>query len=118
VPAVLLAVLAASQVAAWAEHPESVLIALVSAVIIVATGVLGARTTRSIAAFWLHGRRAREIVGLIVLGALLLVSPGLIGIAATDWSTPESQDRLAGVAQVLRDASGRAVGCTGIGGRR
>jgi ABC-2 type transport system permease protein len=103
VPAVLLAVLAASQVAAWAEHPESVLIALVSAVIIVATGVLGARTTRSIAAFWLHGRRAREIVGLIVLGALLLVSPGLIGIAATDWSTPESQDRLAGVAQVLRE---------------
>jgi len=57
--------------------------------------------TRSIAAFWLHGRRAREVVGLIVIGALLLASPGLIGIASTDWSTPEAQSRLAAIAEVL-----------------
>ncbi|MEX1079235.1 MAG: ABC transporter permease [Homoserinimonas sp.] len=103
VPALLLAVLAASQIAAWADHPGAAVVAVFSAVIILATGVLGARTARSIAAFWLHGRRARETVGLIVVGALLLVSPGLIGIASTDWSTRESQERLADVASVLSE---------------
>ena len=101
VPAVLLAILAGSQVRAWAQHPDAVVTAVFSAIIIVATGVLGARLTRSIAAFWLHGRRAREIVGLIVTGMLLVVSPGLIAIALTDWSTQEAQSRLADVAQSL-----------------
>src|SRR5690606_20549001 len=59
------------------------------------------RTTRSIAAFWLHGRRAREVVGLIVITALLFVSPGLIAIASTDWTTAEAKKRLADVAEGL-----------------
>lgn len=101
VPAVILAVLAGSQVSAWAHHPEAVVVAAVAAIIIVATGVLGARLTRSIAAFWLHGRRAREVVGLIVTGMLLLASPGLVAIAATDWSTSGARRRLADVAETL-----------------
>jgi ABC-2 type transport system permease protein len=103
VPSVLLMILAGSQVLAWTEHPGAVAVAVLSAVIIVATGVLGARTTRAVAAFWLHGRRSREIVGLIVAGMLLLVSPGLIAIASTDWSSREARGRLAGVAQVLAE---------------
>ncbi|MHA6695746.1 ABC transporter permease [Homoserinimonas sp. A520] len=103
VPALLLAVLAGSQVRAWVEHPDAVVVAVVAAIIIVATGVLGARLTRSIAAFWLHGRRAREIVGLIVTGMLLVVSPGLIAIASTDWSTRDARSRLADVAQALSE---------------
>lgn len=101
VPALLLAVIAFAQLNAWHEHPDALLVAVAGAVIIVATGVLGARTTRSIAAFWLHGRRSREVVGLIVLTALLVVSPGLVGIASTDWSTSEAKQRLADVAEGL-----------------
>jgi ABC-2 type transport system permease protein len=103
VPSVLLMILAGSQVVAWAEHPRAVAVAVLSAAVIVCTGVLGARITRAIAAFWLHGRRAREIVGLIVVGMLLLVSPGLIGIASTDWSSREARGRLADVAGVLAE---------------
>lgn len=101
VPALLLLVLAGAQIEAWSEHPDAVPVAVVAAAVIVVTGVLGARTMRSVAAFWLHGRRARETVGLIVIGSLLLLAPGLVGIATTDWSTPEAQSRLAGVAQTL-----------------
>jgi ABC-2 type transport system permease protein len=101
VPTVLLAVIAGSQVVAWSEHPDAVLVAVLSAVVIVATGVLGARLTRSIAAFWLHGRRAREVVGLIIVAGLLLVSPGLLAIASTDWSRPQAEERLADVADAL-----------------
>src|SRR5690606_30237748 len=64
-------------------------------------GILAARLTRSIAAFWLHGRRARETVGLVVAAALLLATPGIIGIALTDWTTRDSQQHLASVAGVL-----------------
>src|SRR5690606_8739027 len=101
VPAVLLVVVAASQVTVWSEHPDAVFVAVFAAVIIVATGVLGARVTRSIAAFWLHGRRAREVVGLIVITALLVVSPGLIAIASTDWPTTQAKTRLADVGEGL-----------------
>src|SRR5690606_6964666 len=45
VPAVLLVVAAASQVNVWSEHPEALPVAVLAAGIIVATGVLGARTT-------------------------------------------------------------------------
>jgi ABC-2 type transport system permease protein len=101
VPTVLLAVVAVSPVNVWSRHPDAVLVAVLAAIIIVATGVLGARATRSIAAFWLHGRRAREVVGLIVITALLFVSPGLIAIASTDWTTAEAKERLADVAEGL-----------------
>ncbi len=101
VPAALLAVLAVGQAVAWGEHPDAAAVAVLGGAIIFVTGVLAARLTRSIAAFWLHGRRARETVGLVVVSALLLATPGIIGIALTDWTTSDAQKHLAAVAQTL-----------------
>lgn len=109
VPALLLVALAVGQVFAWSEHSDATLVAVLAGLIIIATGVLGARLTRTIAAFWLHRRRARETVGLVVIAGLLVSTPGLISIAGTDWATPEAQDRLAGFARTLGETPAGAA---------
>jgi ABC-2 type transport system permease protein len=101
VPAVLLAMLAVGQAIAWDDDPDAAAFAVLAAALIFVTGVLAARLTRSVAAFWLHGRRARETIGLIVATALLVSTPGIIGIALTDWTSDEAREHLEGVATTL-----------------
>lgn len=101
VPVALLAVLAAAQIGVWNGHPDAAIISVFSAIIVVVTCALGARLTRSIAAFWLQRRNSRGIAGSVVIGTLLLLAPGLVGIATTRWSDPDSVARLADMAGIL-----------------
>lgn len=87
VPALVISVISIAQVVTWSRTPFAVVIALVSAIFIVVTCVLGARVTTSLAAFLLATRRSREVTGLIAILAIVSVAPALaIFASTTDWS--------------------------------
>ncbi|MCU1584675.1 MAG: transporter permease [Microbacteriaceae bacterium] len=85
VPALAIAVIAVAQVATWTRNPLATILALLGAVIIVVTCVLGARVSTSIAAFLLATRRAREITGLIALIVIVSLSPLVVALTAVNW---------------------------------
>ena len=86
VPALAIAVIAVAQVFTWTRDPFSTFLALIGAVAIVATCLLGARVSTSIAAFLLATRRAREATGLIALLVIVSFSPVIVLIATVDWA--------------------------------
>jgi ABC-2 type transport system permease protein len=85
VPSLALALIALSSVVTWFRDFGSVLLALISAVLILATGILTARVATSIAALLLATRRAKEWTALVALVALVLISPVGIVLAEVDW---------------------------------
>ncbi|WP_394769020.1 hypothetical protein [Lacisediminihabitans sp.] len=86
VPALAIAIIAIAQVFTWSRDPFAAFLALVGAVVIVATCVLGARVTTSVAAFLLATRRAREATGLIALLVIVSFSPVVVLLATVDWA--------------------------------
>lgn len=86
VPSVVIMVVALTQVITWSRGALPTFLALVGAVVIVATCVLGARVTTSLAAFLLATRRAREVSGLVALIALVCLSPAVAILATVDWA--------------------------------
>lgn len=99
VPALVVAVIAVAQVVTWSRGALSTVLAVVSAVVILGTCVLGARVATSIAAFLLSGRRARETTGFVALLVMVLLSPMAVVLASIDWGRDGSAV-LAGIAQV------------------
>jgi ABC-2 type transport system permease protein len=85
-PALFITAIAVAQVVTWARDPLSVLFASISAVVIIATCVLGARVSSSLASLLLATRRAREITTLIVLIALVSLAPVVAVLASVDWN--------------------------------
>ncbi|MBX3067398.1 MAG: hypothetical protein KF844_01950 [Cryobacterium sp.] len=86
VPALAITIVSFSQVITWSRGVWPVLVSLVSFVIIVATCLLGARVTTSIATLLLATRRAREVTGLVGLLVLAAIAP-IIALAVTvDWA--------------------------------
>ncbi|MBX3088037.1 MAG: ABC transporter permease [Cryobacterium sp.] len=86
VPALAITLVAIAQVVTWTRDAGTVLVALISMVLIVATCILGARVTTSIAALLLSSRRAREVTGLTSLLVLSAIAP-LVALAVTvDWA--------------------------------
>jgi ABC-2 type transport system permease protein len=77
VPSLVIVVLAGAQVTTWTRGPGTTMLALLSALLIVVTAVLGARVTTALSAFLLATRRAREATSVlavvVVLGAALAV---------------------------------------------
>ena len=84
-PAVMITAIAIAQVVTWARDPLSVILAILSAVLIVATCLLGARVSSSIASALLASRRAREVTTLIMLVVLVLLAPAVALLASIDW---------------------------------
>lgn len=85
IPALALALVAATQVFTWARGGSFPIFALVGAVLIVVTGILGARLATSIAALLLAARRARETLGLLGLVLLGALSPVIAMMVTVDW---------------------------------
>lgn len=85
VPSVVLIAISIAQVATWSRGAAPVLFALASAVLIVATCVLGARVSTSIAAFVLSSRRARDVTGFVAIVAIVLLSPAIALLLTVDW---------------------------------
>jgi len=100
VPSIVLAVVAVAQTVTWSRGAGPTAIALLSAAAVVATCVLGARVTTSLAAFLLATRRAREVSGLVALIALVCASPAVALLGTVDWIA-EGLIVLGGIAGVV-----------------
>ena len=87
VPALVMAIIALAQVVTWSRNSAAVFVALISAVLLVITCVLGSRVTTAIATMLLATRRAREATGLIALVVLSALTPIVALMVTVDWWT-------------------------------
>lgn len=85
IPAVSLAIVLVGYVVTWSRGFGETLLALVAAVLALATCLLAARVSTSIASFLLATRRAREFSGIIGLVLLVMISPVVILLSNLDW---------------------------------
>jgi ABC-2 type transport system permease protein len=85
VPAFAITAIAISQVVTWARSPFPFVLSVLGAVVIIATCVLAARVSTSLAAFLLATRRAREFTGLIALAATVSLAPVIALLATVNW---------------------------------
>jgi ABC-2 type transport system permease protein len=100
VPTVVVAVMASAQIVTWSRGPLPTFLAVVAALLIVATCVLSARISTSVAAFLLSTRRARDTTAILALIALVSVSPAVVALVSIDWAR-EGLDVLGRVASVV-----------------
>ena len=84
-PALVVTAVSIAQVVTWARDPLSAAFAVLSAILIIATCVLGARVSSSLAALLLATRRARDVTTLIVLVILVSLAPAVALLASVDW---------------------------------
>jgi ABC-2 type transport system permease protein len=87
VPSLVVTLFALAQVFTWTRDAMSTTLAIVGAVVIVATCVLTARVSSAIAAFFLASRRARDISGILVLVVLAGAAPLVAVFASVDWGS-------------------------------
>jgi ABC-2 type transport system permease protein len=106
VPSLVIASVAMSTVATWSRGAGPTVLAVVSAVLVTLTCVLGARVTTSVAAMVLASRRARDTTGIVAIVALVLISPGASLLANVDWG----QDTLAAFSTIERSLSWSPLG--------
>jgi ABC-2 type transport system permease protein len=106
VPALVITIVSIAQVITWTRTPLSVVLAVVGAVVIVATCTLAARVSTSVAAFLLATRRAREVSGLIALLVIVSLSPVVVILLTVDWG----KNGLAVLASVARVAAWTPLG--------
>ncbi len=86
VPSLVIAVIAIAQAATWSRGVLPGLLAVLGAIVIVASCVLGARVTTSVAAFALSSRRARETSGFITIVVIVSLAPVVMYLSSLDWS--------------------------------
>lgn len=99
VPALVITIVSFAQIVTWTRGPLPVALAVIGAVAIIASSVLGSRVTTSIAAFLLSSRRAREATGLIALVVIVSLSPLVVILTSVDWGR-DGLRVLAGIARV------------------
>lgn len=85
VPSVVILFLSAITVVTWWRGAFPVIIAILSAVLAVATCVLAARVTTAVASLLLATRRSRELTGVIGALVLVLIAPAVILLSSVDW---------------------------------
>jgi ABC-2 type transport system permease protein len=100
VPALVTAIVMVGWFVTWTRDPLSTILGLLSAVIALATCMLAARVSTTLAALLLATRRAREVSAIIGIVALVLVSPVVVLLVQIDWETT-GRDLVAGFGQVL-----------------
>ncbi|MET4638251.1 hypothetical protein [Mycetocola sp. 2940] len=86
VPSLVILILSALTVVTWARGPLPLLLAVLSAVLAVATCVLAARVTTALASLLLATRRSRELTGVISTLVLVLLAPAIILLSSVDWA--------------------------------
>lgn len=85
VPALAIAVIAVAQVITWSRNAPAVLVAVLSAIILLTTCVLGSRVMTTAATFLQANRRTREATGLLGLAVLSAVTPLIAVMVTVDW---------------------------------
>lgn len=99
IPAIVMTVVGLAQVVAWSAHPGASAVAVLCVPLIVATCVLCARITGSLASLFLATRRERETSGLIVLLGFVVASPIAVVMLSAQWR-PSAVAALGKVADV------------------
>jgi ABC-2 type transport system permease protein len=84
-PIVLALIVAAFTVPVWSENAATTLLAILAALIAMASIVLASRVTSLIAAIGLATRRARETAALITVLLLVLASPAIVLWVTVNW---------------------------------
>jgi ABC-2 type transport system permease protein len=85
IPSLVIAIIAVTLVFTWSRSPGASGLAIASAVLIVATCVLSARVTTSVAAVLLSTRRSRDVTGLAGVVLLVCLGPVVAALATIDW---------------------------------
>ncbi len=101
VPAIALTLILAGTIVTWSRGPGETLLALVSAVLILATCTLASRVSTGIAALLLSTRRAREFSGLLGILLLVMIAPVVVLLVNLDWARDGLQ-LLGGLGDILR----------------
>jgi ABC-2 type transport system permease protein len=84
-PMVLSLVAAAFTVPVWAQNAATTLLAILAAILAVATCLLASRVTSLLAAVGLATRRSRETTALVVVVLLVLASPAVVLWVTVNW---------------------------------
>ncbi|WP_210509179.1 hypothetical protein [Naasia sp. SYSU D00057] len=100
IPALALTLVSLSTIVTWSRDLGTFVLGLLSAPLTLATCVLGARVTTSVAAFLLATRRARELTAVIGILALVLISPAVVVLTNIDWAA-DGGATARGIADVL-----------------
>lgn len=87
VPAIALTLILLGTVVTWSRGVGETLVALVAAVLLLATCTLASRVSTSIGAFLLATRRSREFSGIIGILLLVMISPVVVLLLNIDWGT-------------------------------
>ncbi|WP_309617471.1 hypothetical protein [Salinibacterium sp.] len=87
VPTLVIVVLSLAQVVTWGRGPLPVLVAIISAVLIVPTCVLAARVSTAVASTFLSSRRARDASGIVFVLMLAIAAPAVALLATVDWES-------------------------------
>ncbi|RWZ64740.1 hypothetical protein ELQ92_08425 [Labedella populi] len=85
VPAVIMAVLSLATVVTWSRGPLPMVLAVVCAILAVATCVLLGRISIAVGSVFLSQRRTREFAGMLWLLVIVLVIPAIALLASMDW---------------------------------
>ncbi|WP_234407339.1 hypothetical protein [Microterricola viridarii] len=86
VPAVALSIVLVGYIFTWTRGIGETLLAIMAAALALATCLLLARVTTSVASFLLSTRRSREFSGVIGLFAIVMISPVVILLSNVDWA--------------------------------
>ncbi|MET0842461.1 MAG: hypothetical protein ABWY23_01325, partial [Mycetocola sp.] len=86
VPSVVIIILSLLTVVTWSRGVFPVILAVISAVLAVATCVLAARVMTALASLLLATRRSRELTGVIGTLILVLLAPAVILLSSVDWT--------------------------------
>lgn len=99
IPAIVLMIVLAGTVVTWSRGAGETLFAVIGAAIALATCLLIARVTTSLAALLLETRRAREITGVLGILLVVLLSPIIVVLVSVDWADSGRQvlESVAGV---------------------
>lgn len=85
VPALVMTVIGVAQIVTWNRNTAAVLLAILSAIVLVITCMLSSRVMTSMATLLLATRRAREATGLVALLVLGAVTPLIAVMVTVDW---------------------------------
>jgi ABC-2 type transport system permease protein len=85
VPAVALTIVLFGTIVTWSRGPVETVLAVASAVVLLATCMLATRVSTAIAAFLLSTRRAREASGMAGVLVLVLIGPAVVLLVNLDW---------------------------------
>ncbi|PWB96140.1 ABC transporter permease [Homoserinimonas hongtaonis] len=80
VPSLLLVIVAVSYTVSWVTRPGTAVVAVLSGVLIVATGVLGGRVSKSLGSAIFSSRHLRELAGVLGVFAALATLPFVLSL--------------------------------------